>query len=70
MGKNKKGELGLGDFVARMTPYPLLTLKGKQIAQVAVGKQFTIAFAKHCHNPAMISQDSSKVKIEQANLYH
>jgi alpha-tubulin suppressor-like RCC1 family protein len=29
MGKNKKGELGLGDFVARQTPYPLLTLKGK-----------------------------------------
>lgn len=28
-GKNKKGELGLGDSVPRFTPYPLISLKGK-----------------------------------------
>ena len=45
-GQNKKGELGLGDQVARNTPYPLVSLKGKAVKRVVVGKDFTIAFSK------------------------
>jgi len=30
-GGNKKGELGLGDQVSRWSPYPLISLKGKQV---------------------------------------
>ena len=45
-GQNKKGELGLGDQVPRNTPYPLVSLKGKKVTRVAIGKNFTIAFNK------------------------
>jgi len=42
-GDNKKGELGVGDYSARVHPYPLASLKGKPVTQIAVGNGFTIA---------------------------
>jgi alpha-tubulin suppressor-like RCC1 family protein len=36
-GENKKGELGVGDYSARVHPYPLINLKGKSIQSVSIG---------------------------------
>ena len=44
-GSNKKGELGLGDCTARPNPYPLLTLKEKELTHVKTGHYFAIAYS-------------------------
>jgi len=36
-GVNALGELGVGDSDPRIHPYPVLTLKGKQIHQISCG---------------------------------
>lgn len=42
-GDNKKGELGVGDYSARVHPYPLVNLKGKSVQSLAIGNGFTVA---------------------------
>lgn len=42
-GTNQYGELGVGDHDARIHPYPVLTLKGKQVSQIKCGGSFVIA---------------------------
>lgn len=45
-GQNTKGELGLGDYVDRTAPFPLVSLQEKGISEIVVGSQFSIGFAK------------------------
>jgi alpha-tubulin suppressor-like RCC1 family protein len=45
-GENIKGELGVGDYSARVNPYPLVNLKGKEVQSLAIGHKFTIALGK------------------------
>lgn len=51
-GENKSAQLGLNDYTARQTPYPLLSLKEKGITQVAFGNNFAVAV----HSPPLASQ--------------
>ncbi len=54
-GINSMGELGVGDNDPRVHPYPVLTLKGKQVTSISCGNQFVIALG-------------SKVRKEIPNL--
>ena len=36
-GSNSKGELGLGDYTTRKTPFPLVGLQEKGISEIQVG---------------------------------
>ena len=45
-GSNKKGELGLGDYTLRTSPFPLVGLQSKKVTDVKVGHQFSIAFKR------------------------
>lgn len=45
-GENKSAQLGLNDYTARQTPYPLLSLKEKAISHVAFGNNYAVAV--HC----------------------
>ena len=49
-GDNKHAQLGLNDYTARTTPYPLLALKDKQISSLEFGVNHAIAF-KHTPDP-------------------
>ena len=49
-GSNGKGELGLGDYVERMAPFPLVSLQEKGINEIQIGSQFSIGFAKPKEN--------------------
>lgn len=42
-GTNHFGELGVGDQDSRLHPYPVLTLKGKKVTQIATGASFVVA---------------------------
>ena len=42
-GENSKGELGVGDKLCRINPYPLVALEGKRVTKLAIGSYFTIA---------------------------
>lgn len=44
-GDNKQGQLGLNDYTNRQTPYPLLSLQGKQVSNVHFGSNFAIAYS-------------------------
>ena len=45
-GQNCCGELGLNDTKMRLYPHPILTLKRKDIKQVACGGSFAIAIGE------------------------
>ena len=45
MGDNNYGELGVGDNTARINPYPLIGLKGKNVMSLAIGSNFTLALS-------------------------
>ena len=45
MGENNYGELGVGDSTARMNPYPLIGLKGKNVTNLGIGSNFTVAIS-------------------------
>lgn len=46
-GTNKFGELGVGDNESRVHPYPVLTLKGKIVTQIACGGSFVVALGSN-----------------------
>ena len=41
-GANKHGELGFGDKETRSQPFPIQSLKGKQVTKISCGGQFAI----------------------------
>ena len=43
-GENKHAQLGLNDYTARSTPYPLLSLRDKQISSLQFGVNYGFAF--------------------------
>ena len=45
-GTNTRGELGLGDSDPRMVPFPVISLKGKNVEQISCGGQFSMAIGK------------------------
>lgn len=45
-GSNVNGELGLGDFEARMHPFPVSQLKNRPVQKIACGGAFAIALGK------------------------
>ena len=44
-GENNQGELGVGDTTHRLSPYPIVSLQGKGISQIALGGGFGIALS-------------------------
>lgn len=46
-GSNIAGELGIGDNEPKVTPYPVLSLKAKQVTQVACGSSFIVALGSN-----------------------
>ena len=45
-GANTNGELGVGDKDPRIHPFPILSLKGKNINRVFCGDQFAISLGR------------------------
>ena len=45
-GSNSRGELGLGDYEARVTPETMTSLVGKYVTQVACGSTFAMALGE------------------------
>lgn len=46
-GSNISGELGIGDNEPKVTPFPVLALKKKQVTQVACGSSFVVALGSN-----------------------
>ena len=44
-GNNECGVLGVGDFQARSSPFPLAALKNKHVTQLACGLNYAIAIS-------------------------
>lgn len=45
-GKNSHGELGVGDWELKKTPYPVMALKSKKVTSLSCGGSFYIAIGK------------------------
>ena len=45
-GANTNGELGVGDRDPRIHPFPILTLKGKNVSRIFCGDQFAISLGR------------------------
>ena len=45
-GSNSNGELGVGDYEARPSPFPVMQLRKKRVFAVACGGSFAIALGE------------------------
>ena len=46
-GTNEFGELGVNDNDPKIHPYPVLSLKGKQVTQISCGGSFVLALGSN-----------------------
>ena len=45
-GSNSSGELGVGDYEPRTSPYPIVSLQGKPVTQISCGGSYALALGK------------------------
>lgn len=55
-GSNASGELGMGDFEPRITPFPVIALQGKTVTQLSCGGSYIMALGKDVVGP-MVAND-------------
>jgi len=66
-GENTKGDLGVGDYSARVHPYPLVNLKGKPVDMLSVGSNFSLALGKPQGSSLLTAADPRKRSVVDAS---
>ena len=46
-GSNASGELGMGDFEPRITPFPVIALQGKTVTSLSCGGSYIMALGRN-----------------------
>ena len=67
-GSNELGELGVGDCEPRLKPFPILSLKDKQVSSVACGDAFVLCLGQKISRVPVREQEQVLAESEQPQL--